>query len=557
MDLKNLHFVFVLFSTIGCCVGQQTTLVNGIVGGNATLSIINPPSPLPSFATAVWVTSQSGQRVPVASYVNQHVKFGPIYDGRATLDITTGSLQINKLTLTDSGPYDVTLIFSDGTMLPQQRVLKVYEPVTAVSVTANVTSAVEFNDTVSLTCTAQGSDLFFQWFNGSSQIMPSDRVSLTNGNSTLAISSIRRYDRGPLKCTVQNVFTSQSANLTLDVSFGPENILVTATPQLKPLTSGSNVTLNCSAQSSPAALFSWAVNGNVLKDVGPVYKLDNVAVDKSGNYTCWAYNGKTQRYAASQSVQLTFHEKVSNTKIVGPSTPLIAGNSSANLTCQTTSGSLNTMEWQKDGRPLVPSSSVTISADKTSVFISPVQRKDHGEYQCKVTNPVSTDTAIYRLNVTYGPEKAHVDGLEAVEVGNLVHLDCVVEAAPACNFTWKLNDTVKAVTTSKYIIESTAYSDTGSYTCKAWNVVTGMTAWSQPHTLTVNEKGTLPEPLSGGAVAGIIIGVLVAVILIAIIAKSLMKRRNSHLDLCAGSSKTIERSVFCLRLSLIYIVACL
>lgn len=92
-------------------------------------------------------------------------------------------------------------------------------------------------------------------------------------------------------------------------------------------------------------------------------------------------------------------EKISNTKIVGPSTLLIAGNSSANLTCQTTPGSLNTMEWQKDGKPLVPSSSVIISADKTSVFISPVQRTDYGEYQCKVTNPVSTDTASYKMSV--------------------------------------------------------------------------------------------------------------------------------------------------------------
>ncbi|XP_048848790.1 carcinoembryonic antigen-related cell adhesion molecule 20-like isoform X2 [Brienomyrus brachyistius] len=526
MDLKNLHFVFVFFAAIGCCAGQQPSLVNGIMGGTVTLRILNPPSPFPSILNAIWATSHGGQRVSVASSITGIVKFDPTYDSRAALNITTGSLQINKLTPKDSGTYDVTLIFTDGSMLTEQTVLKVYEPVAAVSVTANVTSAVEFNDTVSLTCSAQGSDLYFQWFNGSSQITPNDRVSLTNGNGTLTISSVRRYDQGPLICTVRNVFMSQSANITLDVSFGPENILVTATPQIKLQTTGSNVTLNCSAQSRPAASFSWAVNGTALKDVGPVYKLDNVAADKSGNYTCWAYNSKTQRYTASQTVQLTILEKISNTKIVGPSTPLIAGNSSANLTCQTKSGSLNTMEWLKDGKPLVPSSSVTVSADKMSLFISSVQRTDQGEYQCKVTNPVSTDTASYRMTVTYGPDKAHVEGVGAVEVGASVHLDCVVESAPGCNFSWTFNGTTKDVTSPKYVITSTAYSDTGIYACQARNVVTGMTAKSLPHMLAVKEKGTLPEPLSGGSIAGIIIGVLVAIILITIIAKCLMKRRK-------------------------------
>ncbi|KAJ8354764.1 hypothetical protein SKAU_G00223310, partial [Synaphobranchus kaupii] len=91
--------------------------------------------------------------------------------------------------------------------------------------------------------------------------------------------------------------------------------------------------------------------------------------------------------------------KISGANIIGPTGVLIAGKSSANLTCQAANGTLISMEWLKDGHPLSPSNRITFSGDNSSVSIDPVQGTDNGQYQCTLTNPVSTDAATYKLTV--------------------------------------------------------------------------------------------------------------------------------------------------------------
>ncbi|KAJ8354767.1 hypothetical protein SKAU_G00223340 [Synaphobranchus kaupii] len=82
------------------------------------------------------------------------------------------------------------------------------EPVSSVTVRANATELVEFNDTVSLTCSASGSSLFYRWYNGSSEIAASEHVHLSDDNSNLTIFRVLRSDRGPLHCTVSNVISN-------------------------------------------------------------------------------------------------------------------------------------------------------------------------------------------------------------------------------------------------------------------------------------------------------------------------------------------------------------
>ncbi|KAG7469255.1 hypothetical protein MATL_G00127110 [Megalops atlanticus] len=96
---------------------------------------------------------------------------------------------------------------------------------------------------------------------------------------------------------------------------------------------------------------------------------------------------------------LRVYEIISGATITGPTAALIAGNSSANLSCQATAGTITSREWLKDGQPLSPNDRITISGDNRSLSIDPVEGTDNGQYQCKLTNPVSTDTASYNLTV--------------------------------------------------------------------------------------------------------------------------------------------------------------
>uniref|UniRef100_A0A3Q1J0U6 Ig-like domain-containing protein n=1 Tax=Anabas testudineus TaxID=64144 RepID=A0A3Q1J0U6_ANATE len=163
-------------------------------------------------------------------------------------------------------------------------------------------------DSVSLSCSSSGSSLSFLWLNGSSEVTASDRVQFTDGNSTLTVINVTRYDQGPFRCRVSNpVSDGTSDPVNLSISY---NITLTLSPSQQHYEVGSNISLICSAVSTPAALFYWFLNGDLLSDTGPELRLINIQMSQSGNYSCQAFNNKTLRHETSQPSAVTVLGKV-------------------------------------------------------------------------------------------------------------------------------------------------------------------------------------------------------------------------------------------------------
>ncbi|KAJ8354755.1 hypothetical protein SKAU_G00223220, partial [Synaphobranchus kaupii] len=397
-------------------------------------------------------------------------------------------------------------------------------PVSNVTVSANATELVEFNDTVSLTCSASGSSLFYRWYNGSSEIVASERVHLSDDNSTLTISRVLRSDHGPLYCTVSNVVSNGTSQpVFLNISFGPDNVMVTVDPPKEFHTPGSNLTLSCSAQSSPPAEFRWAFNGKMLNTEGQKLKVENIQGNQSGNYTCWAHNNRTLRYKPSDPLLISVIEKISGANLIGPTEVLIAGNNSAILSCEAANGTIISRKWLKDGQPLSPSNRITFSGDNSTVTIEPVQGTDNGQYQCRLTNPVSTDTANYNLTVNYGPEDVLIQGHKEMEAGQTVVLTCSASSVPPATFTWTFNGKETGVKAEEYPVANASFGDSGNYICVAANSVTRSVNSSAPHLLKVTERS------SGSQLGAILGGTLVAVAFVGVAAGTFtyMKKRKT------------------------------
>ncbi|KAG9329997.1 hypothetical protein JZ751_028288, partial [Albula glossodonta] len=167
------------------------------------------------------------------------------------------------------------------------------------------------------------------------------------------------------------------------------------------------------------------------------------------------------------------NERISGALITGPSETLIAGKSSINMTCQAAAGTNISREWLKDDQPLSPSNRITFSEDNSTVFISPVESSDNGEYQCRLSNPVSTDTASYNLTVNYGPDFVAILGDTTAEEGSDLVLYCDVDSLPPAIFSWIVNGTRTDEQTAAYVIKNSSYSDSGNYTCETSNDITG------------------------------------------------------------------------------------
>ncbi|XP_065327851.1 carcinoembryonic antigen-related cell adhesion molecule 6-like [Pelmatolapia mariae] len=255
------------------------------------------------FLTVDWKLNISKNIITSTNLANNT---GPGYDVRITFFPSTGSLQLRSLTLDDTGEYRVSITQADATNHVGHTTLEIHEKVSNVLVTASSTDLVEFNNSVSLSCSASGSPTSFLWLNGSSEVTASDRVQLTDGGSSLTIINVTRFDQGPFRCNVSNpVSFGTSDPVNLSISYGPENINLILSPSQEYFAVGSEISLNCSVGSRPPAQFKWFLNGDQLLDTGSDLRLMNVQMNQSGNYSCQAFNSKTLRSQTSQPSAIT------------------------------------------------------------------------------------------------------------------------------------------------------------------------------------------------------------------------------------------------------------
>ncbi|XP_025767413.1 carcinoembryonic antigen-related cell adhesion molecule 6-like [Oreochromis niloticus] len=280
--------------------------LNAAVGETVMFTTTLTPTETP-FLSVVWVFGS--KNIITSSTANIT---GAGYEGRITLFPSTGSLELRSLTVNDIGEYTVRISPAGEPAKTGRTRLEIYERVSNISVTSSSTDLTEFNSSVSLSCSASGSALSFLWLNGSSVVTESDRVHLTDGGSSVVIN-VTRFDQGSFRCRVANpVSNGASEPVNLNINYGPENTNVVASPSQQYYTTGSDINLTCSVESRPPAQFQWFLNGDQLPDNGSEFRLMDVRMSQSGNYSCETFNSITLISQKSQ------HSVIS---VIAPSDP--------------------------------------------------------------------------------------------------------------------------------------------------------------------------------------------------------------------------------------------
>lgn len=211
-------------------------------------------------------------------------------------------------------------------------------PIANVTLRANATNLVEFNDTAVLTCSVlNGTSLSYVWLKGSSVVTAGGGVQLSDGGATLTLSGVTHYEEGSYRCNVSNGLNHESSlpvylnvscefelktaymhsiyklinnsnhstltpkNVFLLVVFsdGPSNTTIVLMPMRSTYITGSNITLSCSAESSPPAIIQWMVDGVDRNHLGSQLQLERVTESDSGNYQCVFHNTVTSRFSSN------------------------------------------------------------------------------------------------------------------------------------------------------------------------------------------------------------------------------------------------------------------
>lgn len=392
---------------------------------------------------------------------------------RATFNSTTSSLTIRSLQLRDSGLYTLQAVNS----FRAQLTLSVQEPISNVTLRANATHLVEFNDTAVLMCSVlNGSSLSYVWLKGNSVVTAGGRVQLSDGGATLTIVGVTRYDDGPFRCNVSNGVSHEiSLPVHLNISYGPSNITMMIMPMDSTYKTGSNITLSCSAESSPPAMIQWMVDGMYLNHSGPQLHLERVTKSNSGNYQCVFHNMVTARFA-SKSAMIRIVAPIAAVVVNHTGGPVIL-HESLTLHCEVT-GSVTSIQWWRNGQLITADNTTAFDMNNKTLILNPVQRSDNGDYRCQAFNAVSNMTSSpYTVVVNYGPMKPVIEGPSMALTGTLATLNCSSDSQPPSHIRWYFNGSLEA-TTSDLTIGPLTVNMSGKYTCMAFNNVTGKNSTS-------------------------------------------------------------------------------
>ncbi|XP_061531445.1 carcinoembryonic antigen-related cell adhesion molecule 1-like [Phycodurus eques] len=476
------------------------------VGGSVRFETAVTPTATP-FLVVTWTFIDDTKETPIITAMSKNIT-SPEFEGRITLFIQTGSLELSKLTRSDSGKYRVGIITDGGNQITGSTTLQTFVPVSNVMLTANATDLVEFNNTVSLSCFSSGSSLSFQWLNGSGQISADDRVQITDGGATLTINPVTRVDHGLFRCRVSNaVSEGTSHSVRLSVSYGPDDTYLKVSPSQDYIAEGSNVILSCSAASRPQALFTWFVDGKELPSVGSILSLMNIQQSQSGNYSCRSLNNRTLRRKRSQPSAIKVLIPVSNVMLTANATDLVEFNNTVSLSCFSSGSSLS-FQWLNGSGQISADDRVQITDGGATLTINPVTRVDHGLFRCRVSNAVSEGTShSVRLSVSYGPDPVQITGPSRINAKQTLTLTCFAASFPSAAYTWMLlNHIAELHNSSTFVKSNIDFSDSGSYICRASNNITGKNM-SAVHTLTVTVETV--ATCSAGCIAGIVVACLV------------------------------------------------
>ncbi|XP_068426064.1 carcinoembryonic antigen-related cell adhesion molecule 2-like [Clinocottus analis] len=386
---------------------------------------------------------------------------------RVTLGSTSSSLTLSSVQVEDSGLYTLEAVNS----FRAQVTLSVQVPISNVTLRAKASNLVEFNDTAVLTCSVlKGSSLTYVWLKGSSVVTASEGVELSDGGATLTMPMVTRYDEGPYWCNVSNGVSQESSlPVHLNISYGPSNITMKIMPMRSAYITGSNITLECSAESSPAATVQWMVDGVYLNQFGPQLQLETVAESNSGNYQCVFHNKVTSRFS-SQSAMIRIVDTL-YAQVEKPMYPAIEGHF-YNLTCNVT-GPAEDVYWMKNGERLHEDNTTVFYLDNKTVAFKPLQHNDTGHYRCMAINASWNMTSLpYGLLVNFGPKTLMIHGPDFAEMGQYAVFHCSAMSMPPSQFSWWFNGS-NVANSSMFTTDKLMLNMSGNITCKAYNNVTG------------------------------------------------------------------------------------
>ncbi|XP_073703568.1 cell adhesion molecule CEACAM6-like [Garra rufa] len=295
MVSNKLYCTLWILSFFGQYLGadlQFPELANKAIGGSVVFASDNPPNST-SVNTVQWHFGTSA----ILTALADSVSIVPAYSGRVLFDRNTLALELQNLRLDDSGKYSLTVATNSGGTLKGETSLQVFENITNVRLVGPEEPLIEGESSANITSDGTGSITSVQWMKDNSPLSPSNSIIFSSDNRSVSISPVHRSDTGEYQCTYSNPISSETVNLSLIINYGPDDVSIQGEVVVD---LGVRVLLSCSANSEPAASFSWKFNGTDTNVTTDTFIIEQTNFTDSGDYECTAWNNVTGRKASEK-----------------------------------------------------------------------------------------------------------------------------------------------------------------------------------------------------------------------------------------------------------------
>ncbi|XP_058664380.1 vascular cell adhesion protein 1 [Ammospiza caudacuta] len=263
----------------------------------------------------------------------------------------------------------------------------------------------------------------------------------------------------------------RTSSQKLNVNFGPQNTVITASPSNSPM-EGDSLNLTCVTQSDPPAQIVWSkylaeesiqhlIKNNVLF-------IPRVHFNDSGRYICEVINLVTNK-TEEATVNIVIQGAPVITELsIEPSTTVQEGqNVSIQCSAESNPPPKIILRRKSDNADIGTSSA-------RSIFLPSVMFQNGGDYECVAENKYGNSKSEITLNVKYGPKNTMITVFPAaLKEGETVTMKCTSSGNPAPVISWKKK---KATGESEEIsknatitIHNLKSQDLGLYECEAYN----------------------------------------------------------------------------------------
>lgn len=249
---------------------------------------------------------------------------------------------------------------------------------------------------------------------------------------------------------------------------------------------GRDLTLWCMVSGHPFPTVKWFKDGDALTpsqlaeytllQENQGLRVNRAESKHAGRYTCQATNE-----AGQKELDLALEVWVPPTVSISGENFVAPLQSAITIQCQAAGHPKPTLQWSKEGQPLLTSpTGARISGDGARVDIPRLTKNDVGTYTCVAQNDAGVAEASVEVDVLVPPviNRDNVDMNPRLRAGQTLTLTCEATGKPIPELQWFKDDVEIAVSTAnmeltdggRFLqIANIGLDDKGVYKCKATN----------------------------------------------------------------------------------------